>query len=214
MKDMAFATFNGYRKILRRNWRPWIGRKRFLEVTYAELLDVATSQGWKTKKTYNNGLTPLRRAFEFGYKSHLNLKNPAENLDNFKIMKKDRPPIEPFTVQEVELIVSSIHAEWGEAIGNYDEFRFFTGLRPSEQIAFRLQDYDAKKGTIFVRQTVVLGRDKDRTKTNEDRLMELCPRAHAVLKRHLALREACIAGHRKIRHDFIFFKDDAVGSRT
>jgi hypothetical protein len=54
---------------------------------------------------------------------------------------------------------------------------------------------------------VVLGRDKDRTKNNADRLVQLCPRASAVLKRQLALREACqIDG--KIQHDFIFFKDD------
>lgn len=71
-----------------------------------------------------------------------------------------------------------------------------------------MQDYDPTKGTILVRQAVVLGREKDRTKTNEDRLVELCPRAHAVLKRQLALREACLRAGRNLNHDFLFFKDD------
>ena len=31
--------------------------------------------------------------------------------------------------------LAAIHRDWGEAQGNYDEFRFFTGLRPSEEIA-------------------------------------------------------------------------------
>ena len=49
--------------------------------------------------------------------------------------RKDRPAVAPFTIPEAELLISRLHADWGEAIGNYDEFRFFTGLRPSEQIA-------------------------------------------------------------------------------
>ncbi len=36
--------------------------------------------------------------------------------------------------------MSKLHADWGEAMGNYDEFRFFTGLRPSEQIALLVSD--------------------------------------------------------------------------
>ncbi|GFE91709.1 site-specific integrase [Steroidobacter agaridevorans] len=50
-------------------------------------------------------------------------------------------------------------------------------------------------------------RNKDRTKTGEDRLVELCPRAIDVLKRQLALRARFkLAG--KIHHDYLFFRDD------
>jgi hypothetical protein len=34
-----------------------------------------------------------------------------------------------------ETLMAALDRDWGEAQGNYDEFRFFTGLRPSEQIA-------------------------------------------------------------------------------
>jgi integrase len=64
--------------------------------------------------------------------------NPALALKCLRITKKDRPPIDPFTIQEAEALIAAIHREWGEAQGNYDEFRFFTGLRPSEQIALRV----------------------------------------------------------------------------
>ncbi|MDB6042821.1 MAG: Bbp50 [Gammaproteobacteria bacterium] len=37
---------------------------------------------------------------------------------------------------------------------------------------------------------------KDRPKTNEDRTVELCPRALAVLERHFALREQCVRAFR------------------
>jgi integrase len=121
--------------------------------------------------------------------------------------KKDRPPVAPFSIQEAELLISKLHADWGEAIGNYDEFRFFTGLRPSEQIALLVTDYDARKGVLAVTKARVLRRDKDRTKTQEDRDVELCPRALEVLKRHLALREEYVAAG-KIRHQHLFFLED------
>ncbi|HUE10960.1 MAG TPA: hypothetical protein VMQ54_08475, partial [Steroidobacteraceae bacterium] len=51
------------------------------------------------------------------------------------------------------------------------------------------------------------GRDKDRTKTQEDRDVELCPRALEVLRRHLALREEYVAAG-KITHEHLFFLED------
>ena len=121
--------------------------------------------------------------------------------------KKDRPPVAPFTIQEAELLISKLHADWGEAIGNYDEFRFFTGLRPSEQIALLVTDYDARRAVLSVTKARVLRRDKDRTKTLEDRDVELCPRALEVLRRHLALRDEYVAAG-KIRHEHLFFLED------
>ena len=50
----------------------------------------------------------------------------------------------------------------------------------------------------------VLRRGKDRTKTQEDRDVELCPRANEVLRRHLALRAEYVAAG-KIRHEHLFF---------
>ena len=49
-----------------------------------------------------------------------------------------------------ESLIARLHVDWGEAIGNYDEFRFFTGLRPSEQIALLVADYDARRGALAV----------------------------------------------------------------
>jgi integrase len=45
-------------------------------------------------------------------------------------------------MHDAETLIAAIHHDWGEAQGNYDEFRFFTGLRPSEQIALVLSDID------------------------------------------------------------------------
>jgi integrase len=101
-------------------------------------------------------------------------------------------------------LIAALHRDWGEAQGNYDEFRFFTGMRPSEQIALLVSDCDIAQGKISVTKARVMARDKDRTKTSEDRLVELCPRALDVLKRHLALRARLVLTG-QIRHDNLFF---------
>ena len=109
--------------------------------------------------------------------------------------------------------ITAIHNDWGDAQGNYDEFRFFTGLRPSEQIALLVSDCDIGQGRVNITKARVMSRDKDRTKTCTDRLIELCPRALAVLKRHLALRARLqLAG--KIRHEELFFKENGEPIRN
>ena len=205
--DLAYATLVGYRKILNRTWRPKLGKREFKTVLYSELVQIAAAQRWKTKKTYNNGISPLRCAFEFGYKDHPHVPNPAGGLDSLRITKKDLPKIDPFSIDEAESIIAAMHTDWGEAQGNYDEFRFFTGLRPSEQIALLVSDCDLVRRKISVTKARVMARDKDRTKTSEDRLVELCPRALAVLKRQLALRAGLkLAG--RIDHEHVFVKED------
>jgi integrase len=156
---------------------------------------------------WNNAISVVRCAFDYGYRDHPEKHNPASGLSCLRMTKKDRPPVAPFSIQEAELLISKLHADWGEALGNYDEFRFFTGLRPSEQIALLVTDYDAGRAVLSVTKARVLRRDKDRTKTQEDRDVELCPRALEVLRRHLALRAEYVAAG-KIRHEHLFFLED------
>src|SRR5215471_4589266 len=99
-------------------------------------------------------------------------------------------------MQDAETLIAAIHRDWGEAQGNYDEFRFFTGLRPSEQIALVTTDLDVENGTISVTKARVCGVDRSQTKTGEDRRVKLCPRARQVLARQLLLRERLAASGR------------------
>ncbi len=77
----------------------------------------------------------------------------------------------------------------------------------TEQIALPVTDYDARRAVLSVTKARVLRRDKDRTKTQEDRDVELCPRAREVLRRHLILREEYVAAG-KIHHKHLFFLED------
>jgi integrase len=177
----------------------------FHQVRYSRLVAIADSKHWG-KKTYNNAISILRRAFEFGYRNHPEQLNPARSLRSARLKKADRPRIDPFCMQDAETLIATIHRDWGEAQGNYDEFRLFTGMRPSEEIALVLSDLDLANGIVSVNKARVAGLDRDQTKTGEDRRVTLCPRAWAVLQRQLALRTRLKAAG-LIRHDHVFFRE-------
>ena len=181
-QDLAAATLSSYRRVLNGVWRPVLSKSLFHQVRYSRLVTIADRKPW-SKKTYNNAISILRRAFEFGYRNHPEQHNPARSLRSARLRKKDRPRIDPFCMQDAETLIAAIHRDWGEAQGNYDEFRFFTGMRPSEEIALVLSDLDLVNGIVSVNKARVAGVDRCQTKTGEDRRITLCPRALAVLKR-------------------------------
>ena len=202
--DMALVTLTSYRKILDATWRPELGALRLLDVRYSTLVRIADRGKWG-KKTYNNAISVVRRAFKFGYRDHPDRHNPTRELKGARIQGKDRSLIDPFSLQDAEALIAGLRRDWGDAQANYDEFRFFTGLRPSEEIALLVSDYDAARGTLAVTKARVDGVDKDSTKTADDRRIVLSPRAVGVLKRQLALREVLVRAG-KIDHELLFFK--------
>jgi hypothetical protein len=121
--DLAAVTLSSYRRVLNGVSRPALGKMLFHQVRYSKLVAVADSKQW-SKKTYNNAISILRRAFEFGYRNHPEQHNPARSLRSARLKKKDRPKIDPFCMQDAETLITAIHRDWGEAQGNYDEFRF------------------------------------------------------------------------------------------
>jgi integrase len=211
-RDMATITLASYRRVLDGFWRPRIGAGRFLDVRYSTLVQLADNASW-SKKSYNNAISVLRRAFKFGYRDHPEKHDPTLGLKSVRIRKKDRPVIDPFTIEEADTLMAAIHRDWGEAQGNYDEFRFFTGLRPSEQIALLVNDFDPVEETLTINKARVAGVDKDSTKTGEDRRIMLSPRALDILRRQLALRTR-LEEAGKIDHGHLFFKENGEPIRN
>ena len=202
---MAAATLNSYRRVLNGVWRTALEGSLFHQVRYSKLVAIADSKRW-SKKTYNNAISILRRAFDFGYRDHPEQHNPARSLRSARLRKAERPRIDPFCMQDAETLIAALHRDWGEAQGNYDEFRLFTGMRPSEEIALVLSDLDLVNGIVSVNKARVAGIDRCQTKTGNDRRIALCPRALTVLKRQLALR-ARLDTAGVIQHEHVFFHE-------
>ena len=205
--DLSFATLTGYRKALDSVWRPELGTLPFWKVRYSMLSKIASAHTSWGKKTYNNKLSVLRGAFEFGYRDHPSHPNPSWSLKSARMKRRDVPRIDPFRIQDAEALIAAIHQDWGERQGNFHECRFFTGLRPSEEIALRVRDFDEVEGTLSITKARVYGVDRNMTKTYEDRVVQLCPRAIVTLKRQLNLYRR-LKARGSINHDHLFFGDD------
>ena len=209
-EELTRETMEEYRRILNRCWRPALGPLPFLSITYSMLVKIADGASWSTK-TYNNALRCVKGAFAFGGRDHAGYHNPAALLQFAKNKRRRRP--DPFSVQDAERLIRALHADWGEAQGNFDELRFFTGLRPCEEIALRVGDYDRANGLLNITKTRVRGRQRSTTKNGRDRSIELCPRAIAVIERQLQLR-APFDRRGWIDHDSLFFTDRGAPIRS
>ncbi len=132
-----------------------------------------------SRKTQNNILIPLRGVFELICKALPHLPDPVAGVEN---LKAEIPPPDPFTPQEVELILQELRKRSPE-VADYYEFALFAGLRDSEQIALRWEDVDLVNMTIRICRARVLGESKTRTKTHKERIVELNARAAAVIER-------------------------------
>lgn len=84
--------------------------------------------------------------------------------------------------------------------------------RPSK-IALQAGDCDVGQGKILVNKARARRRNKDRTKTGEARIIQLCPRALHVLKRQLALR-ARLKLTGMIGHDDLFLRESGQPIRN
>lgn len=149
-----------------------------------------TKQGVEQKplaaKSQNNVLIPLRGVFKLIAKGLKHFTNPTEGIENLKF---EHPEPDPFTIQEVELILNALRSQ-SEEIADYFEFSMFAGLRDSEQIALLWKEVDLVSKTLVVRRARVLGETKNKTKTNRKRTVELNSRAAAVLERQIARTRA------------------------
>ena len=194
--DKAFATRDGYRKILAAFWRPKYGEREIATIRYSELARAIGEHPWGSNKTRNNVLSVGCQVFGFAHADELIERDPTERLKSLKVQKG---PPDPYNVEDAEAIIAAAHEHLCESDANYIEFNFFTGMRPSELIALNWSDVDLVAGTATVDKARVMGRDKDTTKTSVSRCVELCPRALDVLKRQKRL--TFLAGENVFGHE-------------
>ena len=195
VRSMEASTLAIYKRHMAAYWLPVFGHKQprsikteallsHLSALAVERLDVVTGARGKalSRKTQNNIMIPLRGVLELACRA-LKLANPCDGIDNLKVQKAQP---DPFTADEVEIILAKALELEGEDVRDWFEFAFFAGMRVSEQIALPWSAVDLRLGTAAVRGAVVMGKAKDRTKTHTERTVELNDRALAVIQRQRA----------------------------
>jgi integrase len=177
---LAKSTKEGYRKSLDFHLLPRLAHRTLDSITYTELTAILGSIPFRTTKTRNNTLIPLRRIMEAAHLDGLIPTNPAARIKNQKVQKD---PPDPLELAEVESVLGHMSQHYPEPILNYFEFAFFTGMRTSELIALKWSDIEWKRRTATVQRAKVRQEIKNTTKTNVRRDVELNSRALIAIER-------------------------------
>lgn len=135
-------------------------RERFINlITKTELLNFRASvlrrpgpagKEHLSPRTVNHVMAPLRMTMRAASEQY-SIPNPFTGI---KALKIPRSHVEPFTLEEVRLILENVR----EDFHNYYTVRFFTGMRPGEIDGLKWQFVDFERRQILVRETWVKGR--------------------------------------------------------
>lgn len=134
-------------------------------------------------KTFNNIASVMQMVLAYGHQAKL-IREPLHEHVELRKVPKAKP--DPFSLAEIEVVLAKMRHELGR---NFYEFAFFTGLRPSEQIALRWAHIDLRAGTMLVQSAITRSKEKG-TKTGDERLVELNARAQAAIQRQRAISQA------------------------
>ena len=197
---VAPSTLAGYRKVLNTYWMPELWDRPVDQVTGGELKAITAGIKWRSTKTRNNAVSPLRMIFEAAVDDGYIETNPAERV---KFAKVQHPEPDPLTLEEVGTILEYMATSFPGPIFNYFEFAIFTGLRPSEQIALPWDNVDLHTNTIRVAQSRTVNQVRQSTKTGKARDVELNSRATAALNRQKA--------HTRLGGEYVFMDPKTGG---
>jgi integrase len=146
--DTVATTMRAYLK-------PEFGEKEVGSITKAEILSfrsqLAKVRNGKGKplsaERINHIMTPLRMILNEAADRH-EFTSPYQGIKSLKVPRTD---VEPFTVEEVRLILQTVRKDFQ----NYYTVRFFTGMRTGEIDGLQWQCVDFERRQILVRRSLV-----------------------------------------------------------
>ena len=177
---LAPATRNQYRNAVV-FWKTLLGESTPIErLAHDYLAKKIGAYPWASAKARNNYLIPLRGLLGLHFHGRRTMDNPAAGIKNQRAVK--RLP-DPLTLEERDLILADMRAQYDSRVVAYFQFAFYTGMRPEEIIALRWEDIDWRQATARVQRVRTFkGSERDGTKTGTIRDVDLVPQAIDALK--------------------------------
>lgn len=181
LEHLATGSKKKYRQWL----EPWLAELSDIpveEIKYSRLVALVGEFEYPSARARNNGLIPLRGVLEMAVEDGVLGVNPASRIKNAAVQKE---PPDPFTIEEVSLILGRMREQYHEQVANYFQWAFFTGMRPEEIIAIRWADIDFRHELARVSKARANGEEKP-TKTYQVRDVEINSMAMESLMRQKA----------------------------
>ena len=168
-----------YVSALNKHWMPEMALIPVHEIRSDLIRDIIADTEFKSDKTLNNCLVPLRGVFDKAIE--LRLISPAENPMIMVKNKKVQSGLpDPFTRDEMSALLNWLDNKLVDKEHFYYwyfEVAFWTGCRPSELIALRWKDIDWFNGSVIINKSRVRGVEKQVTKTHTAREVYLNDRS-------------------------------------
>jgi integrase len=160
-------------------WTRSIGTKPLRALRHSDILGALATQPTWSGKTRNNKVSVLRQALDLAIRDDAIRSNPVAGIE---AAPHQSPAPDPFSLEEVEAILTDLRSHYDPQVGNYFEAKFFTGMRTSESLGLRWPSLDWRLGQALVAEGIVLGQHKTTTKTHRTRIVQLNSRALAALR--------------------------------
>lgn len=173
------STKAGYSSAAR-FWKALLKDKTVRGLVHSDILTALATRPDLTGKTVNNYVSVLREAMQLAVLDKIVPANPVADIPRAKHQK---PPPDPFTLVEAEAICAYMAEKYPEAVWNYTEARFFTGMRTGESFGLKWPTVDLPSAYMVVAESIVRGEEKDSTKTHAERAVRLNSRALEAIKR-------------------------------
>jgi integrase len=181
--ELKKSTKDQYRRHKDLFWKIHLPDKPIKSFVHSDIKKALLQGTWKSAKSRNNQLSLIRGVFELAVRDKQIPANPCDGLDYGKVQKK-KP--DPFTQDEVRLILAELVARYPEPIANFVQFQFYTGLRTSEGIALDWANVDFNRREILVDCALVYEEESDSTKTMVSRKVKLNSEAVDAIERQRA----------------------------
>jgi len=145
---------------------PFFGDKEVGHITKADILEFRATLAKVTTRKSENTLSnrrvnavmkPLRQILNEAA-DRFEFNSAFRNIKPLKIKRSD---VQPFTLDEVQLILNTVRPDYR----NYFTCRFFTGMRTGEVHGLKWKYVDFERRLILVRESIVL-KEEDELKTD------------------------------------------------
>lgn len=180
------STAQSYLRYLNARLIPHFGELEVSQITKADILKYRShvakhSDGKLKPKTINKFIKCLNMVMNEAA-DRFNFTPPHLNI---KPLKEEKVHIEPFSIADVNLILSSVRLDWRD----YLLVRFFTGLRTGEVDGLKWVNVDFERREILVRETFSMGRWEYTKNDGSQREVEMSSIVYKALRERYEHRD-------------------------
>ncbi len=188
MRDRSVEWRHSYREsvesILNKHLLPALGDTRLGQIDRASVMALRARLASGTEREGDKARKPATVNRILGILSMIcdeaNLRHGIPNpLVSVKRLKVQRVDIEPFSIDEVRLLISRVRPDYSD----YLAVRFFTGMRSGEANGLKWEHIDFERREIRIRETFVRGRAEYTKTDGSQREIQMSNPVYEALRR-------------------------------